>query len=150
MARRKFVREILRITGRPLAKVPRHDELAGPLNRGEAVGVPADVFIVAVVLARPFLASDESPNFVGLDIFHRDMMNGRFQESLALLSGVDHRVNDRVPVNPGQPFGRANGVAFQEHPQTEDNLVQGEPATISGPGRFVRERANAGIATIAL
>ncbi len=43
-------------------------------------------------------------------------------KAMALFARLAHRVNDRVPVNPGRALHRVNRIAFQEHPQTEDHL----------------------------
>jgi hypothetical protein len=108
---REIVHELLSIGPRPLAKVPSNDQLRVPLNRREAVGVTMR-FVVPQLLPDPFVATDEPPHFIGLNVRNGNPVDRGFQEPLTLLPRRHHRVNDRVPVNPGQPFDGADGVAF--------------------------------------
>jgi hypothetical protein len=138
-----------RIRGGTLAKVPSDDHLGIALNRGEAIGI-AELFALVLPLPRFFLAPDESPDFINLDIGYWNPLYYRLHERFALLACLDHRADDRVAVNAGQPFNRANRVAFQEHAQAEDDCRWREPTPIHRARGLVGECAAARIAPIAL
>jgi len=107
----QVVREVLSIAGGPLAKVPSNDQLRRPFDSREAVGV-AHALVVPLGLSHLFLAPDEPPNLVGLNVGNRDMVNGRFQEPLAVLPGRYHRLNNRVPVHTVSRSTERIGIAF--------------------------------------
>jgi hypothetical protein len=129
--------------------VPRQDELARALDADVAPRIAARL---AVPLGEPrlFLAVDEAPNLVRLHVIDLDVPQRPGQEPLARLPGLNENGQDRVAVNAGEPFGGANGRAFQEHPQAHDRLVVGKLTPVGRARGRIGERLPALVAAVSL
>lgn len=145
----KLLGENLRMIRFALAEMPRDDHLRVSLKSGEAIGV-AGFGTVAVAHRSLFLAPNEPPDFVRLDVIDTHAANRRFKKLLALLASGDHGVNDRIAVNAGDAFDGANRIAFQEHSQAKNHFGRIEAAIIVRSRRFIGERLPARIAAITL
>ena len=65
------------------SKVPSQNQLRVALDCDEAIGIPAHGIAGYVAL---FLASDEAPYFVTLNVLHGETLGCHFQQALAAIS----------------------------------------------------------------
>jgi hypothetical protein len=60
------------------------------------------------------LLSDIAPNFVTLNVLHRNALNPMRHDCLAASAGNHKQLHDRVPVQTADPLSYADAIAFQQ------------------------------------
>ncbi len=85
------------------------------VQRGEKVPV-AKPTRTAFFLVEPCLfLFDERPDFIALNVLHRDIGQRKIVEFLASIPKPDQKPHDRVTMRPGVPFGATDGRTFHKH-----------------------------------
>jgi len=67
-----------------------------------------------------------SPDLVALNVTDRNVHQHAAQQLLALLAGQNQELQNRVAVNPREPFRAAYRVPFDEELKSEASLVLGD------------------------
>lgn len=101
------------VVGRSLPEMPRDDKFAGSLDGDKRVGVTVDVPEVFRDSCL-FLAADETPNLVGLNVVDAHVDEPRFHHSLAVVANMKQQREDRILVNAGQTHRRSRGRPFDK------------------------------------
>src|SRR5208282_3596566 len=115
----EFLSERHCIPTRATAQVPRQYELGVPLHSDKAVGVTAKRIAVCVAL---LFAANVCPDFIALDIGHREVMNHVFEEPLAVVANDHHDVQDGVAVDACNSLDAPNRTTLDEQPDDLGNL----------------------------
>jgi hypothetical protein len=71
----------------------------------------------------PFLLSDESPNFVTLNIFHRNVADDPRQHFFAATADLNQELHDRVAVEIGYTLSSPNTVTLNQEFQGKHCLL---------------------------
>src|SRR5213596_1744998 len=123
--------------------MPAKHKLRVPLHRRERVAVAA-FLPVAEPLASLFLAGDEPPDLIALNVAHGNPVNDSLHEWLALRTDPHEQGNDRVPVDACQALRAADAVAFQEQAKGKNRVLGVDTAPVNLDSLRVRECATAG------
>src|SRR5437016_568403 len=107
----QLLREGHRVSGCSPSEMPRQYQLAVSLDSDEAVGIPALRVASSIAL---FLALDEAPHLITLNIRHRHVANPGLQESLALLTDENKQGKYRSVVKVGNALNCADGTSLGE------------------------------------
>ena len=102
------------------------DHLAVRVDRQPAPGV-AHFFAVDVSgLFGGILHCDEAPHFVQLDPLCGDVLDGIFQEPLAVFANQQNQIADCVSFHSGESFAGPDAHSLQEHTENHAGLVQAD------------------------
>jgi hypothetical protein len=112
--------EFLRIAGGAPSKVPSQDQLCVPFDCDKAIGIPAQRVTVHIAL---FFAPDVAPNFIALNVPHRDVADCVFQKPLASLASKDQDVKDCIAVGFSDSLNGADGAPLDKQPDDLSDLL---------------------------
>jgi hypothetical protein len=88
------------------------------------------------------LLADESPDFIALDVLHRDVHDQPRHELLALLASDHQELEDRVTVQAGDSLDGADGAALYEQLEDLDDFGNRDIGAVDAVGRsFAVRRA---------
>jgi hypothetical protein len=108
----EFLDKDFGVSGASSSKMPGEHEFASTLNSHEAVGI-SEFRISSLIVF--FLAADEAPNLITLNIGHGHVSALALKQSLAAISGKYQDLHDRVLVNTSESLNRTNGATLHEH-----------------------------------
>ena len=114
-----LLHEPIRRSFRSLAEFEGQDQFRMPFNSDEAPRI-TDIHIIACKgIFMTFLLLDEIPNFVQLNILHRNTADFAGQERFALLAGNDQELDDRFAVQATQALRTPDAVTFNQESKCE-------------------------------
>ncbi len=116
-----FICESLRVACRAAPKVPRQNQLCVSFNGDEGVGIPARGIAARIVF---FFAADKAPQFVTLNVRHRDVADSTFQKPLALLANQNEQRKNCCVVESSQAFDRTDRAPFNKKLNRLGSLLQ--------------------------
>jgi hypothetical protein len=91
--------------------MPSQYQLCVSFDSNKAVGIPAQWIASGIVL---FLAADEAPNLVALNIRDRQAMNTAFQKPFALVANQHKQRTDCAMVDASESFYSAHRASLSE------------------------------------
>jgi len=105
----KFFREGYCISRCAPPKVPSQNQFIASFDSDKAVDIAAHRVAACIVL---FLAADESPKLVTLDIGNSDVANAAFQKPFALFADQGQKRENSSVVKPGNSLYRADRASL--------------------------------------
>jgi hypothetical protein len=99
------------------------NQLRIAFDGNKAVGVPYPFIVRFLYRLVAFLLADESPNFIALDIFHRNVHDQAPHQCVALLTGGNEDFHDRVDVEIGNALRAPQAVTFDQQPKGEHDAI---------------------------
>jgi hypothetical protein len=99
------------IAGRAPSKMPSQHELCIAFDGDETIGIPSHRVAVRVAF---FLASDESPYLITLNVSYGKVVDGSLHEALAVVANDYEQVEDGVAVDACDSFNRTHRYTFDE------------------------------------
>jgi hypothetical protein len=105
------------------------NELHFSLDGDEALGVTDAVVVRFPGELVGFLLLDKSPDLIGLNVRHWNVYDEPAHELFAPLAGEYQKFRDRVSVDVRDALRAAEGVAFNQEPESQHDAMLGEIAT---------------------
>lgn len=106
----------------------------------------ANLGILEIVDAVPFLAADKAPDFIALNIGGLNVHDGVGHESLALLANPQDQIADRVFIDPADTLCRADAHALDQQVENRGGFPVGNSKIAVGGFGLVDESLTASTA----
>lgn len=117
-----FLSEGYRVADCAPSKVPSQNQFFVSLDSNKAIRIPARHVSAGVVL---FLAADESPKFIALDIADCNVADTAFQQPFALFPYQSEQGKNSCMVNAGDSLYRADRASFAKKFDCLSSLFDG-------------------------